>query len=804
MDSTQASSTSAPQPSQLQSAHAAPASPLHFLTQAQASVPVASQIAAALDPLPRNDKLASVISLLQAAPTVGERIDELAAEAWNYLINNQLWTHAYPCLERLQDHVNYNQNLKPILKRNTQTQARKHREIAQITKYWGETPDNVIPKDLLPPFFSTDFLRTLTQLSKACSAEAAIPLLVDAIQNRLAKPKTSKDNCLLPGDLRTVLAHLKLLTRDAPLSSTYVQDSEDSATEEGQDTIIPVIQPASAAEREILDTDAEEEEEEEKGAEKDGEEAEKEGEEAEKEAEEAEKEAEEAEKEAEEAEKEAEEAEKEAEEAEKEGQEAAKEGEKEQEKDADQEKGTDQEDDQDQENIPDQEDDQDQENIPDQEDNPDQEDLSQPTNSFTSINLASPPSTSTSTPTCSCYPPLQQELDALQGILQDKQGLHLILKAYNARLDKLCHLHLRKLVKSSVGLKNNYSAPTLRQRLTLVKKHGHRLAQLRAGHPDWFVKARRPTDQSRLSGPASSQRLLFQYQPTAPPLFCIDRRRVLDHFAGRGSWVKWTGEGTLIIPNIFDYLNEPDILDMIDQEFDMYQHHSIPNPDRPRMGWCRNMYFSLIQQLVRQDPVWYALCAAVQGSYQLVAYPYIAKDASPGEQTGFLHLDINVGTYLKSFPASHMSINPACPFPLVSSSLSLDNEDSTGCTLAVPYFQLHIKAWYNRVLARGEGSTGFTTNCSTTYRKEDRDKWGKPVPVPCPAFGLRITRPDIIHGSTSQASVRRRTLFAWYKVLEEDCQTFKGSGSLTWTDVSTCHRDLVIPLEEPSGQPLKH
>src|ERR1700729_533419 len=48
----------------------------------------------------------------------------------------------------------------------------------------------------------------------------------------------------------------------------------------------------------------------------------------------------------------------------------------------------------------------------------------------------------------------------------------------------------------------------------------------------------------------------------------------------------------------------------IGKEFDMYEHHFQPHTTKPKMGFLRNMFFSLTQQLVRQDPVWYALNAA--------------------------------------------------------------------------------------------------------------------------------------------------------------------------------------------------
>jgi len=41
-------------------------------------------------------------------------------------------------------------------------------------------------------------------------------------------------------------------------------------------------------------------------------------------------------------------------------------------------------------------------------------------------------------------------------------------------------------------------------------------------------------------------------------------------------------------------------------------------------------------------------------------------------------------------------------------------------------------------------------------------------------------------------------------VIGADHESLEGSGSLNWSDLAACHKDLVIPAEEPSGQRLKH
>jgi hypothetical protein len=163
--------------------------------------------------------------LLQSATTYNEHSAELVAEAWTYLLENRLWIDVYPSLERLQDDLNFNHCIKPTLTSHANTKRRKQSDIAAITKNWGCSPNQLLPLDMAPSFYSSNFLRTLNRLSKACSLEAATPLLVKAIEARVSKPKASEEEHLHTDDLKKVLADIKLIENETPLSSTWVGNS---------------------------------------------------------------------------------------------------------------------------------------------------------------------------------------------------------------------------------------------------------------------------------------------------------------------------------------------------------------------------------------------------------------------------------------------------------------------------------------------------------------------------------------------------------------------------------------------------
>ena len=82
----------------------------------------------------------------------------------------------------------------------------------------------------------------------------------------------------------------------------------------------------------------------------------------------------------------------------------------------------------------------------------------------------------------------------------------------------------------------------------------------------------------------------------------------------------------------------------------MYEHHfhSKGNSGK-RLGWLRSMWYSLIQQIVRQDPVYYALVVSLRldKNWRLISYLYYTKCTSDGENTGFTYLDLNIKDFVE-------------------------------------------------------------------------------------------------------------------------------------------------------------
>src|SRR5579859_1086939 len=154
---------------------------------------------------------------------------------------------------------------------------------------------------------------------------------------------------------------------------------------------------------------------------------------------------------------------------------------------------------------------------------------------------------------------------------------------------------------------------------------------------------------------------------------------------------KFLEDGNVVVSGVFDWIvKDEELMEMVDAEFEMYRHHLREQNSKSNYGWCRNMWHSLVQQVMRQDPVFYALnvAARLDGNWRLVSFPYYTKYAMSGDSTGFKHIDINIGQLLKSGRGVSM----------VQTAISLDDESSDGCTIVVPGFHRHIGEWWGEVL----------------------------------------------------------------------------------------------------------
>src|SRR5262245_17997285 len=198
-------------------------------------------------------------------------------------------------------------------------------------------------------------------------------------------------------------------------------------------------------------------------------------------------------------------------------------------------------------------------------------------------------------------------------------------------------------------------------------------------------------------------------------------------------------DGNVIVKGVFDWIvKDAELMAMVEAEFDMYRHHLRVQNRGGKLGWCRNMWHSLVQQAIRQDPAAYALNVAARGDrrWRLVSHPYYTRYVKVGDSTGFEHIDLNIPALLSRGRGANV----------VQTAVSMDEEWKGGCTIVVPGFHKKISEWWGQVESRGEAKNGLTHRVDRIYRREDRSVYGDFKGVVCSRGDLRMTMGSMIHG----------------------------------------------------------
>ncbi len=143
---------------------------------------------------------------------------------------------------------------------------------------------------------------------------------------------------------------------------------------------------------------------------------------------------------------------------------------------------------------------------------------------------------------------------------------------------------------------------------------------------------------------------------------------------------------------------------------------------------------------------------------------------------------------------------------IVQSSVSLTDENVKGCTQVIPRFHKHFQEWVRtkRDEINARTSQSSTTDMKDMYTAEDCLKFGKPELAPCLAWGIQLSRSDIIYSSTKEGTRLCRVISPWFTAINNDHKSLENLDCMNWEELSQCHKDLVRPMKESlSDQPRK-
>lgn len=150
---------------------------------------------------------------------------------------------------------------------------------------------------------------------------------------------------------------------------------------------------------------------------------------------------------------------------------------------------------------------------------------------------------------------------------------------------------------------------------------------------------------------------------------------------------------------------------------------------------------------------------------------------------------------------------------MIQGSVFFDDETAEdGCMVLVRGFHHHIAEWWSRVVAREQPDNqplrvgGFVHDVDKLYTAEDVAAFGDFEHVPCLRGQVRITRPEIAHGSTASIGQRIcRTILPWYVGVQDmEKGTLDVEECDDWDSLCRSHMHQTAPKNTPSGHPNKY
>ena len=281
----------------------------------------------------------------------------------------------------------------------------------------------------------------------------------------------------------------------------------------------------------------------------------------------------------------------------------------------------------------------------------------------------------------------------------------------------------------------------------------------------------------------------FKYVGVVRPELRLDRDKIWERYAAVGAMEMFLEDGNVVVPGVFDWIvKDGELRGMADAEFEMYRHHLRNEEGAGNDGRCRNMWHSLVQQAMRQDPVFYALNVAARPdrNWRLVSFPYFTKYGKAGDGTACDDTEIDVEQLCKWGRGAST----------VRTAVSMDDEFADGCSTVVPGFQRQIREWWREARSRGSGSDSM----EDMYSKEDEARYGEFVRVVCGRGDMRMSLAQLMHGSTGDCVRVRRVVEPWLMGVDSNHDRLEMKECGSWEEVSAAHRNMWAMKVGPTGQ----
>lgn len=239
-------------------------------------------------------------------------------------------------------------------------------------------------------------------------------------------------------------------------------------------------------------------------------------------------------------------------------------------------------------------------------------------------------------------------------------------------------------------------------------------------------------------------------------------------------------------------LFKSNVENLIQKEFDFYEYHQGERNGQVNKKWLKTMFYSFIQQIIRQDLEYWLLyvCLRSDRNIRLINYFYYAKFVKSEDYTFFKHIDMNVPMYLKSDQG----------FQIIQKSIFLNDENELNCIEIVSEFHRHIEDCWKKIECRKTCSNDWMHSLEKIYIKKNVEIYENFASVSCSRESARMTMSKIFHESTHNIkNIERKTMLSWFVKIRKDDKTLDNEKSDDLLELHVTHKQHIAFALTSSG-----
>ncbi|EFW13373.1 conserved hypothetical protein [Coccidioides posadasii str. Silveira] len=267
----------------------------------------------------------------------------------------------------------------------------------------------------------------------------------------------------------------------------------------------------------------------------------------------------------------------------------------------------------------------------------------------------------------------------------------------------LCYNHA-KLIASKLGLQTHtLNREELLNHLAYIHRNCHNIDLVKTNDSIylWFYLVNRPARAEDTLGIYKFKHQLIIPLVAKMKIFDFNQYMQItevNKFTTSNLQKKWETTESVVIPQLMYWWNNKlqgtttTVLTQVNSKYNMYYYHQQIMRDCDNYRWLRIMYYSIVQQLMHQDPY-----------------------AKPGDKTGFHHINVNVPDAI----TTGRGIN------IIQGFLTLTAEEPSDCTEILPEMHNYLENWWRLVKEQDLSTDGYIHYIKDTmYTKDNKRKFG--------------------------------------------------------------------------------